>query len=174
MDSLESIDNNSQAEICDYTMEDVGFMDQAIRLPEENIDKGGGPFGAVIVRNGKVVATGVNSVVPNNDPTAHAEINAIRSACKTLGTFKLDGCTIYSSCEPCPMCLSALYWAGVSRICYGNTKSDAKAIDFDDSFIYDQLELDYGLRTIKCDHFMRDRALAVFRKWQTKTDKISY
>lgn len=174
MDSLESIDNNSQAEICDYTMEDAGFMDQAIRLSEENIDKGGGPFGAVIVRNGKVVATGVNSVVPNNDPTAHAEINAIRSACKTLGTFKLDGCTIYSSCEPCPMCLSALYWAGVSRICYGNTKSDAKAIDFDDSFIYDQLELDYGLRTIKCDHFMRDRALAVFRKWQTKTDKISY
>lgn len=174
MDSLESIDNNSQAEICDYTMEDAGFMEQAIRLSEENIDKGGGPFGAVIVRNGKVVATGVNSVVPNNDPTAHAEINAIRSACKTLGTFKLDGCTIYSSCEPCPMCLSALYWAGVSRICYGNTKSDAKAIDFDDSFIYDQLELDYGLRTIKCDHFMRDRALAAFRKWQIKTDKISY
>lgn len=174
MDSLESIYNNSQAETCDYTMEDAGFMEQAIRLSEENIDKGGGPFGAVIVRNGKVVATGVNSVVPNNDPTAHAEVNAIRSACKTLGTFKLDGCTIYSSCEPCPMCLSALYWAGVSRICYGNTKSDAKAIDFDDSFIYDQLELDYGLRTIKCDHFMRDRALAAFRKWQTKTDKISY
>ncbi len=158
----------------DYTAEDARFMELAIKLSEDNVDNGGGPFGAVIVRDGKVLATGVNRVVPNNDPTAHAEVSAIRSACKALGTFKLDGCTVYSSCEPCPMCLSALYWAGVARICYGNTKADAKAINFDDSFIYDQLELDYGMRSIRCQHFMRDRALAAFRKWQEKEDKVRY
>lgn len=158
----------------DYTAEDARFMELAIKLSEDNVDNGGGPFGAVIVRDGKVLATGVNRVVPNNDPTAHAEVSAIRAACKALGTFKLDGCTVYSSCEPCPMCLSALYWAGVARICYGNTKADAKAINFDDSFIYDQLELDYGMRSIRCQHFMRDRALAAFRKWQEKEDKVRY
>lgn len=167
-------DNDVQAESNDYTPEDAAFMEQAIRLSEENVDNGGGPFGAVIVRNGEVLATGVNRVVPNNDPTAHAEVSAIRSACKALGTFRLDGCTIYSSCEPCPMCLSALYWAGVSRICYGNTKADAKAIEFDDSFIYDQLKLDYGQRSIKCEHFMRDRAQQAFIKWRDKTDKVCY
>ena len=158
----------------DYTAEDARFMELAIKLSEDNVDNGGGPFGAVIVRDGKVLATGVNRVVPNNDPTAHAEVSAIRAACKALGTFKLDGCTVYSSCEPCPMCLSALYWAGVARICYGNTKADAKAINFDDSFIYDQLELDYDMRSIRCQHFMRDRALAAFRKWQEKEDKVRY
>ena len=144
--------------------EDTKFMEMAIRLSEDNIDTGGGPFGAVIVRDGEVIATGTNRVVPNNDPTAHAEVMAIRSACEKLGTFQLTGCTVYSSCAPCPMCLSALYCAGVKRICYGNTKDDAKAINFDDSFIYDQLELNYADRSIQCDHFMRAEAIRAFKK----------
>lgn len=167
-------DKNIQAQTADYTAEDAAYMDMAIRLSIDNIDNGGGPFGAVIVKDGKVVATGANRVVPNTDPTAHAEISAIRSACRKLGTFKLDGCTVYSSCEPCPMCLSALYWAGVSRICYGNTKEDAKAIDFDDSFIYDQIALDYDSRSIRCDHFMREQAQEAFVKWRDKEDKTRY
>ena len=158
----------------DYTEEDAKYMEMAIRLSEENIDNGGGPFGAVIVKDGEVIATGANRVVPNSDPTAHAEVMAIRQACAKLGTFSLEGCTIYSSCEPCPMCLSAIYWAGIKRLCYGNTKDDAKAIDFDDSFIYDQLELAYKDRSIKCEHFMRNEALRAFRKWDSKTDKIPY
>ena len=157
-----------------YSAEDAKFMQMAIDLSIENIDTGGGPFGAVIVRNGEVIATGANRVVPNADPTAHAEVMAIRNACTKLGTFQLNDCTIYSSCEPCPMCLSALYWAGVKRICYGNTKDDAKTIDFDDSFIYDQLDLSYADRSIKCEHFMRDNALAAFRKWDEKEDKVRY
>ena len=162
------------AESVQVSAEDTKFMEMAIRLSEENIDTGGGPFGAVIVRNGEVIATGTNRVVPNNDPTAHAEVMAIRSAGEKLGTFQLTDCTVYSSCEPCPMCLSALYWAGVKRICYGNTKDDAKAIQFDDSFIYDQLELDYADRSIKCDHFMRSEAIRAFQKWAKKEDKIEY
>ena len=161
-------------ETTDYSEEDARFMKMAINLSEDNIDSGGGPFGAVIVRDGEVIATGTNRVVPDADPTAHAEIMAIRKACAALGTFQLKGCTVYSSCEPCPMCLSALYWAGVSRICYGNTKDDAKAIDFDDSFIYDQLELDYEDRSIRCEHFMRSDALRAFRKWDEKQDKTPY
>ncbi|WP_374046812.1 nucleoside deaminase [uncultured Alistipes sp.] len=161
-------------ETTNYSADDARFMELAIRLSEENVTTGGGPFGAVIVRDGEIVATGVNRVVPNSDPTAHAEVSAIRNACQKLGTFKLDGCTIYSSCEPCPMCLSALYWAGVERICYGNTKEDAKAINFDDSFIYDQLELDYDSRSIRCEHFMRDKAIRAFEAWQEKSDKVEY
>ena len=161
-------------ETTSYSAEDARFMQMAIDLSIENIDTGGGPFGAVIVRNGEVIATGANRVVPNADPTAHAEVMAIRNACTKLGTFQLNDCTIYSSCEPCPMCLSALYWAGVKRICYGNTKDDAKAIDFDDSFIYDQLDLSYADRSIKCEHFMRDNALAAFHKWDEKEDKVRY
>lgn len=142
-----------------YTPEDARFMQMAIDLSVENVDNGGGPFGAVIVKDGEVIATGVNRVTANNDPTAHAEVSAIRAACQKIGNFKLEGCTVYSSCEPCPMCLSALYWAGVKRICFGNTKADAKAIDFDDSFIYDQIELAREARSIKCDHFMRSQAI---------------
>jgi tRNA(Arg) A34 adenosine deaminase TadA len=164
----------SLKESFDYSAEDARFMQMAIDLSIENIDSGGGPFGAVIVRNGEVIATGTNRVVPNTDPTAHAEVMAIRNACTRLGTFQLTDCTVYSSCEPCPMCLSALYWAGVKRICYGNTKDDAKAIDFDDSFIYDQLDLNYAERSIKCEHFMRENALAAFRKWNEKDDKVCY
>ena len=155
-------------------MEENKFMRMAIELSKESVAKGGGPFGAVIVRNGEVVAAGSNSVTLLNDPTAHAEVTAIRNACAKLGTFQLSGCTIYSSCEPCPMCLSAIYWAGINRICYGNTKEDAKAIDFDDSFIYDQLELSYNERSIKCEHFMRAEAMKAFRKWAEKEDKIPY
>ena len=156
------------------TPEDERFMQMAIDLSIENVAHGGGPFGAVIVRDGEVLATGTNRVTAENDPTAHAEVNAIRTACQRLGVFKLEGSTIYTSCEPCPMCLSALYWAGIERICYANTKRDAAAIDFDDSFIYDQLRLDYDRRSIHCEHFMRDEAMAAFRKWNDKLDKVEY
>ena len=162
------------AESYDFTADDRRFMQMAIDLSVANIDTGGGPFGAVAVRDGKVIATGANRVVPNNDPTAHAEVSAIRAACSALGTFQLDGCSVYSSCEPCPMCLSALYWAGVERIYYGNTKADAKDISFDDSFIYDQLDLDYDQRSIECHHIMHDEALVAFRKWEEKEDKVRY
>ena len=165
---------NGLPERSDFTADDRRFMQMAIDLSIENIDSGGGPFGAVIVRDGVVVATGVNRVTIDNDPTAHAEVMAIRNACRELETFDLAGCTVYSSCEPCPMCLSALYWAGIERICYANTKRDAAAIDFDDSFIYDQLRLDYDRRSIHCEHFMRDEAMAAFRKWNDKLDKVEY
>lgn len=154
--------------------EDRAFMQRAIDLSIRNIEEGGGPFGAVIVRDGKVVAEGANRVVPNNDPTAHAEVSAIRAACAKVQNFKLEGCTCYTSCEPCPMCLSALYWAGVERIVYGNTKEDAKTIDFDDSFIYDEIAKPYALRAIPCQNFMREEALAGFRAWNEKEDKIEY
>lgn len=158
-----------------YSADDARFMQMAIDLSVENVDNGGGPFGAVIVSpEGEVIATGVNRVTANNDPTAHAEVSAIRAACQKVHDFKLHGCTVYSSCEPCPMCLSALYWAGVKRICFGNTKADAKAIDFDDQFIYDQIELAREARSIKCDHFMRDQAIVAFNKWRDKTDKVEY
>ena len=174
--SLKNMSNTSKSlqETADYSAEDARFMEMAINLSIENIDTGGGPFGAVIVKDGEIVATGTNRVVPNSDPTAHAEVMAIRNACAKLGTFQLTGCTVYSSCEPCPVCLSAFYWAGVSRICYGNTKDDAKAINFDDSFIYDQLDLKYEERSIKCEHFMRSAALRAFRKWDEKEDKVEY
>lgn len=157
-----------------FTSEDEKFMQQAIDLSIESVANGGGPFGAVIVRNGEVIATGTNRVTATCDPTAHAEVSAIRAACAKLKEFKLSGCTIYSSCEPCPMCLSALYWAGVERIFYGNTKSDAKAINFDDSFIYDQIALDYSKRSIPCINIMRDKALEGFREWSEKEDKVLY
>ena len=164
---------NGLPERSDISADDRRFMQMAIDLSIANIDEGGGPFGAVIVRNGKVVAKGANRVVPNNDPTAH-EVVAIRNACRELETFDLAGCTVYASCEPCPMCLSAIYWAGIDRICYANTKRDAAAIDFDDSFIYDQLRLDYDRRSIHCEHFMRNEAMAAFRKWSDKEDKTEY
>ena len=157
-----------------FTSEDKKFMQLAIDLSIENVAQGGGPFGAVIVRNGEIIATGTNRVTENCDPTAHAEVSAIRAACAKLGDFKLSGCTIYSSCEPCPMCLSALYWAGVERIFYGNTKQDARSINFDDSFIYDQIALDYSERAIPCINFMREEALAGFKAWVEKVDKVLY
>lgn len=150
------------------------LMQLAIRLSEENVLNGGGPFGAVIAKEGEVVATGVNRVTANNDPTAHAEVSAIREACRKVKNFKLDGCVVYSSCEPCPMCLSALYWAGISKIYYANTKDDAKAIDFDDSFIYEQLSLERGDRSIASEQMMHDEALKAFEMWRDKEDKTEY
>lgn len=157
-----------------FSEQDREFMQMAINLSIENVANGGGPFGAVIVCNDEVVATGTNRVTANNDPTAHAEVSAIRAACAKVENFKLKGCICYTSCEPCPMCLSALYWAGVSRIVYGNTKEDAKAIDFDDSFIYDEIAKPYALRAIPCQNLMREEALAGFRAWTEKEDKIEY
>ena len=155
-------------------MEHKDFMRKAIALAVENVENGGGPFGAVIVKDGEVVATGVNRVTANNDPTAHAEVSAIRAACSKLGTFDLSGCVLYTSCEPCPMCLGAIYWAHIDKIYYGANQHDAAAVDFDDSFIYDQLRLDYDQRSIHCEHFMRDEALKAFRKWNDKIDKVEY
>ena len=156
------------------TEKDREFLRQACRLAEENIDRGGGPFGAVIVKDGEVLSQGTNSVTIDNDPTAHAEVNAIRSACAKIGSFKLDGCVVYSSCEPCPMCLSALYWAGVSRIYFGNTKTDAKNINFDDSFIYDEIDKLPEARFIPCVRIDEPEAIKAFQKWENKSDKIEY
>jgi len=156
------------------TTQDHNFMQQAIDLSIDNVAHGGGPFGAVIVKDSKVVATGVNRVTANNDPTAHAEVSAIRAACQREGNFKLEGCTIYTSCEPCPMCLSAIYWAGISRICYANTKQDAEDIHFGDKFIYEEIERPVSERTIPTEQFMRDQALKAFRDWEKKTDKTEY
>ena len=150
------------------------FMRQAIELAVDNVRNGGGPFGAVIVKNGEVVATGVNRVTANNDPTAHAEVSAIRAACIKLGTFDLSGCVIYTSCEPCPMCLGAIYWAHLDKIYYGADQHDAARVDFDDSFIYRELELKPELRKKPAENILHDEALAPFRAWLEKNDKVKY
>lgn len=134
----------------------------------------GGPFGCVIVRRGEIVARGSNRVTSTNDPTAHAEITAIREACRALQTFQLDDCELYTSCEPCPMCLAAIYWARIPRLFYGNTRTDAAAIGFDDEFIYQQLALAPEQRAIEMQLLLRDEAQAAFREWQVKPDKIRY
>ena len=156
------------------TERDIAYMAMAAELAERNIDAGGGPFGAVIVKDGAVIATGVNTVTLGNDPTAHAEVNAIRSACRKMGVFKLDECVVYTSCEPCPMCLSALYWAGVSRIYYGNTKEDADAVDFSDQFIYREIGKCPESRMIPCIRVKNDRTIKAFEMWSDKTDKVKY
>ena len=156
------------------TAQDVRFMEMAARIAEENIDRGGGPFGAVIVRDGEIVATGANSVTLTNDPTAHAEVNAIREACSRLGTFNLAGCTVYSSCEPCPMCLSALYWAGVSRIYYGNTQDDADSINFSDRFLYREFRKPQVERAIPCIRIKNAGTIRAFEKWAEEEDKVEY
>ncbi len=150
------------------------FMRLAIELSQKSVAEGGGPFGAVIVRNGEVVATGSNSVTLLNDPTAHAEVSAIRAACAAVKDFKLEECEIYSSCEPCPMCLSAIYWAGIRKIYFANTREDAKRIGFDDSFIYDQIPLAPQKRTVPSEEMMRAEALEAFRLWERKSDKVEY
>jgi len=149
-------------------------MSEAIRLSIDNIDTGGGPFGAVIVKDGKIIAKAANSVTKTNDPTAHAEVNAIRLAAKELGTFDLSGCEIYTSCEPCPMCLGAIYWAHLDKVYYANTKNDARAIDFDDAFIYEEIQRPMQERHTPFIQMMREEALAAFKKWQDKEDKIEY
>lgn len=150
------------------------LMKKAIELSVENVENGGGPFGAVIAREGKIIATGVNRVTANHDPTAHAEVSAIRAACQALGTFDLSGCEIYTSCEPCPMCLGAIYWAHLDKMYYGNDKHDAARIGFDDSFIYDELALPYTERRLVATPLLGEEAEEAFRMWEEKTDKIAY
>lgn len=153
---------------------DKKFMRKAIALSIQNIQKGGGPFGAVIVKDGKVIATGVNRVTRNTDPTAHAEVTAIRKASKKLGTFDLAGCDIYTSCEPCPMCLGAVYWAHLDKMYYGNTKADAKNIGFDDSFIYDEIELKPEQRRLITTQLLSDEAIEAFKAWANTDNKVEY
>jgi len=138
------------------------------------MERGGGPFGAVIVKDGEIVAESANSVTIDNDPTAHAEVNTIRAACKKLETFDLSGCEIYSSCEPCPMCLGAIYWANIDRLYFGNTKVDADEIGFSDDFIYKEIEKPFQERNLKTETMMRDEAIEAFDIWKNKEDKIEY
>jgi guanine deaminase len=150
-------------------------MQEAIRLAEEGMrTKRGGPFGCVIVRHGQIIARGTNRVTSTNDPTAHAEVTAIREACQALGTFQLADCELYTSCEPCPMCLAAIYWAHIPMVHYGNTRADAAAIGFDDDFIYQQIPLPPEKRTIKMQPLLREAALATFKAWAAMPDKVRY
>jgi len=150
------------------------FMTRAIELSIESVNSGGGPFGSIIVKNDKVIAEGSNKVTLNNDPTAHGEIVAIRKACKILNNFNLSGCELYSTCEPCPMCLSAIYWAHIEKIYYANTRDDAQKIDFDDSLIYSEFNKNISERKIPMIQIMRDEALKAFELWDKKTDKVKY
>lgn len=149
-------------------------MRKAIALSIENVENGGGPFGAVIAKDGEILSTGANRVTHNCDPTAHAEVMAIRNACEKLGTFDLSGYEIYTSCEPCPMCLGAIYWAHLDKIYYGNTKTDAKNIGFDDSFIYDEIDLKPADRKLSSQQLLSEEAMEAFRQWEVKEDKTEY
>lgn len=149
-------------------------MREAIRLASESVRNGGGPFGAVIVKDGKIIAGRSNSVTIDNDPTAHAEVNTIREACRKLGTFDLSGCDIYSSCEPCPMCLGSIYWAHLDHIYYGGTRVDAAEAGFADDFIYEELDRPVEKRTLPIIPMMREEAVESFRLWKEKEDKTEY
>ena len=149
-------------------------MARAIELSIKNINFGGGPFGSVIVKDNKIISEGSNKVTSTKDPTAHGEIVAIREACKNLNNFNLEGCELYSNCEPCPMCLSAIYWAHISKIYYANTREDAQKIDFDDSLIYSELLKNSKKRKIPMTQMMRDEALKAFELWNKKKDKVKY
>ena len=151
------------------------FMREAIRLSMENVQSGnGGPFGTVIVKNGKIIATGVNEVTKSNDPTAHAEMIAIRNACEKLNSFQLDGCDIYCSCEPCPMCLGAIYWARPKSIYFANSKKDAAEINFDDNVIFQEIKLPIHERKLTTTQLLRNEAQSVFLQWQESENKIEY
>lgn len=151
------------------------FMRQAIELATESVLSGrGGPFGAVIVRKGEVIATGSNQVTATNDPTAHAEVVAIRNACSKLGTFVLDGCEVYTSCEPCPMCLAAIYWARCSAIFYGSTASDAADAGFDDAFLYAEVQRPHEQRSIPTINLLREQAKSSFNAWREHAGRIEY
>jgi tRNA(Arg) A34 adenosine deaminase TadA len=155
--------------------DDLAHMARAVELSRERMEANlGGPFGAVIVREGKVLAEGWNEVTSSNDPTAHAEVVAIRRACQTVGDFSLAGATLYTSCEPCPMCLASAYWARISRIVYGNTRDEAAAIGFDDAFIYDEMPKDPAERALRMEHMPTEDARAAFAAWMAKADKIAY
>ena len=150
------------------------FMLKAIELSIKSAETIGGPFGCVIVKDNKIISEGSNKVTSTNDPTAHGEIVAIREACLKLNTFNLSGCELYSTCEPCPMCLSAIYWSHIDKIFYANTRDDAKNIDFDDSFIYSEINKKIGDRKIQMTQMLRDEALKAFKIWDEKVDKIKY
>ncbi len=150
------------------------FMLRAIELSIKSANSTGGPFGCVVVKDNKIISEGSNKVTFSNDPTAHAEIVAIRDACKKLNTFNLSGCDIYTSCEPCPMCLSAIYWSHIDNIYYANTRDDAKKINFDDSMIYSEFLKEIKDRKIRMKQMLRDEALEAFNIWDKKTDKIEY
>ncbi len=155
--------------------EKESFMREAIKLSIDSMLAGnGGPFGAIIVKDGKIIARGFNKVTSTNDPTAHAEVVAIREACKVLNSFQLTGCELYTSCEPCPMCLGAIYWARPDKIYFANTKADAAAIGFDDQFIYKELELAIPDRNLITEQLLQEEAIIAFQKWQQKEDKIKY
>ncbi len=149
-------------------------MEEAVRIAVKNVHEGGGPFGAVIVKDGKIVARGVNRVTASLDPTAHAEVQAIRSACRALGTFSLEGSVLYTSCEPCPMCLSAVYWARIDRIFYACTRDDAERAGFSDSLIYDELRKDISERIVREIRIEDSRFLDPFREWDNKSDRTDY
>lgn len=150
-------------------------MSRAIALSLENVrSNNGGPFGAVVVKDGEIVGEGANQVLATNDPSAHAEVVAIREACRKLSTFQLTGCEIYSSCEPCPMCMGLIYWSRPERVYYANTAADAARIGFDDDFIYHELARDPQNRSLKMEQIMRDEALIAFREWDKKPDKVRY
>lgn len=151
------------------------FMKRAIELSRDHMNKGdGGPFGAVIVKDGKIISEGWNQVSSTNDPTAHAEVNAIRKACQDLNTFELSGCEIYTSCEPCPMCLGAIYWAHIDKVYYANTREDAAKINFDDEFLYFEISQPKEKRKIPIIQIERNEALKVFEEWMQKEDKVLY
>lgn len=155
--------------------QDLTFMRRAIELAEYGMQKrAGGPFGAVVVKDGQIIAESYNCVTSENDPTAHAEVLAIREACRKLGKFQLDGCVIYSSCEPCPMCLGAIYWARPDRVVFACTKEDAAAIRFDDHFVYQQIDLPFNERSIPFDQVLRKEAQAVFEKWKNNGEFTRY
>ena len=149
-------------------------MSRAIELSIESVKSGGGPFGSVIIKNNEIISEGMNRVTKNNDPTAHGEIVAIRNACKNLNDFSLKGCALYTSCEPCPMCLSAIYWSRIDKIYYANTRDDAKKIDFDDSLIYSELTKKIKERKIPTTQLMRDEALQGFKLWKNTENKVKY
>ncbi|WP_243347446.1 nucleoside deaminase [Parabacteroides sp. FAFU027] len=150
------------------------YINEAIRLAVDNVSNGGGPFGAVIVKDGEIIARSANTVTQTNDPTAHAEVNAIRETCRRLETFHLEGCVIYSSCEPCPMCLSAIYWARISEVYYAATREDAAESGFDDSLIYDEITKPPGKRIISFIQMKVDEMVKPFRIWQEYEDKTRY
>ena len=150
------------------------FMSRAIELSIESVKSGGGPFGSVIIKNNEIISEGMNRVTKNNDPTAHGEIVAIRNACKNLNDFSLKGCELYTSCEPCPMCLSAIYWSRIDKIYFANTRDDAKKIDFDDSLIYSELTKKIKERKIPTTQLMRDEALQGFKLWKNTENKVKY
>lgn len=150
------------------------LMRKAIELSRENVANGGGPFGAVIAKDGEIISTGTNRVTSSCDPTAHAEVSAIRAASCKLGTFDLSGYEIYTSCEPCPMCLGAIYWARLDKMYYGNNKTDAKVIGFDDSFIYDEIALKPHQRKLPSEVLLPDEAIKAFEAWTEKEDKVEY